>query len=65
MGKRKAVVDTAGCAACGSCEDICPRGAIKVWKGSYARVDTTRCVGCGLCARNCPGTFIHLEEVRP
>ena len=65
MGKRKAVVDTAGCVACGSCEDVCPRGAIKVWHGSYAKVDKALCVGCGLCARNCPGTFIHLEEVRP
>lgn len=63
--KKQAVVDTAGCVACGSCEDVCPRGAIKVWHGSYAKVDKALCVGCGLCARTCPGTFIHLEEVRP
>ena len=59
--KKYAVVDKNGCVACGSCEDVCPRGAIKVWRGSYAIVDDERCVGCGLCARTCPGSFIHLE----
>ena len=61
--KRRAVVDTSGCVACGACEAICPRGAIAVWRGSYARVDAARCVGCGLCARECPASTIRLEEV--
>lgn len=37
------------CVACGSCENICPRGAIRVWNGLIARVDGEKCVGCGMC----------------
>lgn len=40
--------------ACGSCADVCPRGAISVQHGCFAQVDVMRCVGCGLCARECP-----------
>ncbi len=58
---RYVVVESSLCAACGSCEDICPRGAIKVYSGCYARVDVARCVGCGLCAQTCPASLIHLE----
>lgn len=62
--KRYAVVRQAGCVACGSCADVCPRGAISVWHGCFARVDVTRCVGCGRCARECPASVIHLEVRR-
>ena len=63
-GKRIAVPDRTSCAACGSCMDVCPRGAITVWRGSYAIVDAARCVGCGLCGRACPAGVIAME-VRP
>ncbi len=59
--RRHAVVDRSLCAACGACQDICPRGAITVWRGSFATVDAARCVGCGLCARECPASIIRLE----
>ena len=59
--KRKAVPDKSACAACGACEAVCPRGAIKVWKGSYSVVDESLCVGCGLCARECPASIIKIE----
>lgn len=62
--KRYAVVQQKACVACGSCADVCPRGAISVWYGCFARVDVTRCVGCGLCARECPAGIIHLEVRR-
>lgn len=63
-GKRIAVPDRDDCAACGSCMDACPRGAIRVWRGSYAVVDAARCVGCGMCSRVCPAGVIAME-VRP
>ena len=59
--KRKAVPDKGVCAACGACEAVCPRGAIKVWKGSYSVVDESLCVGCGLCAKECPASIIKIE----
>ncbi|MBQ7516441.1 MAG: 4Fe-4S binding protein [Schwartzia sp.] len=61
--KRRAVPDRDRCVACGACEAVCPRGAIKVWKGSYSVVDASRCVGCGLCARECPASVIAIEVI--
>lgn len=49
--KRYAVVRQKACVACGSCADVCPRGAISVQHDCFAQVDVMRCVGCGLCAR--------------
>ena len=40
------------CVACGQCAAVCPRGAIRVWRG----------VGCGLCAAACPAAVITLEK---
>jgi ferredoxin len=59
--KRHAVVDTSHCVACGACAEVCPRGAITVWKGSYSVVDDGLCIGCGLCAKECPASVIRLE----
>ena len=56
--KRKAVVDTNLCVSCGACAKVCPRGAIAVYKGMYAKVEAERCIGCGLCARTCPASVI-------
>lgn len=60
--KRKAVVDTDLCASCGACARVCPRGAISVYKGMYARVDAALCIGCGLCARTCPASVIEVVQ---
>ena len=59
--RRKAVPRKDLCVACGACEEVCPREAIKVWKGSYSAVDESLCVGCGLCARECPASVITIE----
>jgi len=59
--KKQAVVDKNNCVACGSCQKVCPMGAIRVYKGLYARVDDTKCIGCGRCARECPASVIRLE----
>ena len=60
--KKVATVNTDQCVACGSCENVCPRQTITVYKGCYAMVDTQRCVGCGTCAKVCPVCCITIEE---
>lgn len=50
------------CVACGSCENICPQGAIRVWNGLIARVDGEKCVGCGMCGKICPAAVIEIRE---
>lgn len=60
--KRKATVDRAVCVACGACGKVCPKGAIAVWRGCYAKVEELVCVGCGLCARVCPAGAIRVKE---
>lgn len=61
MLKRKAVVSTKECVACGCCVKVCPRNAITVPKGIYAEINTSQCVGCGKCAKECPAGIITLE----
>lgn len=59
--KRVARVAREECVACGCCEKVCPRKAVKVWRGMFALVDQELCVGCGLCARECPASVIFME----
>ena len=60
-GKRLAQVGKS-CVACGSCLEVCPLGAISIWKGVIAQVNGEKCVGCGKCARECPASAIHVTE---
>ena len=59
--KKCAVVNRELCVACGSCQKVCPMGAIRVYKGLYAITDGARCIGCGRCAKECPASVISLE----
>ena len=64
MGTRKRplpAVERDSCVACGTCQSVCPRGAISVRRGLYAVVDPARCVGCGMCSRECPAEIIRME----
>ncbi len=61
MPKRHAVVNKKECVACGSCQKVCPMGAIRVYKGLYACVEDRKCIGCGRCAKECPASVITLE----
>lgn len=61
MIKRKAIVSTRQCVACGCCIKVCPRNAITIPSGIYAEIDKDRCVGCGKCAKECPASIITLE----
>ena len=58
-GKRLARVGK-NCVACGSCLEVCPLGAISIWKGVIAQVSGEKC--CGKCARECPASAIHVIE---
>ena len=49
------------CVACGCCVKVCPKEAISVWKGVYAKVDDTKCVGCGKCEKECPAGAVILK----
>ena len=62
--RRKAVVDSSACVACGCCVKVCPLQAIEVIRGATARVNENRCVGCGRCARECPASVIEIREVQ-
>ena len=61
--RRKALVDSADCVACGCSVKVCPVRAIEVIRGITARVDPGKCVGCGRCAAECPASVITLREV--
>ena len=60
--KKLAVVDQNICVACGVCLKTCPKGAISIYRGCFARVDEGKCVGCSLCAKACPAGCIAVAE---
>ena len=60
---RKASVDKRVCVACGVCKKVCPKQAIEIVNGCYARVSVEKCIGCGICAKNCPAGCIKVCEV--
>lgn len=63
--KRKAVIHTQDCVACGSCVKVCPKKAISIPDGVFAVLRHTLCVGCGKCVKECPASVITLEETTP
>lgn len=60
--KRYAAADRTTCVACGACEMACPLGAVKVYKGCFAKVAQDQCVGCGKCEKVCPANSIKMEN---
>ena len=60
--KRYATVDKTICVSCGACEIACHLGAIKVYKGCFAKVAEDKCVGCGKCGTVCPANSIKIES---
>ena len=61
MAKRKAIVSTRECVACGCCMKVCPKNAIAIPKGICAEINHNLCVGCGKCAKECPASIITVE----
>jgi heterodisulfide reductase subunit A len=63
-----AFVDITKCAACGTCETVCPFGAVKVIEKEtrggiqrYAEVTAALCKGCGVCASSCRMSAIDVK----
>ena len=61
--RKRAVVDSKFCVACGCCARACRYGAAKVLYGTQVTIDHSRCAGCGMCASSCPVGIITLEVV--
>jgi ferredoxin len=55
-----ATVDKERCIGCGSCDNVCPEGAISV--DDVAMIDPHSCTGCGSCMQYCPTEAISLVE---
>ena len=47
------------CAACGTCKDECPQGAISEGSPMY-KIDPDLCIDCGACQAVCP-----MEAIEP
>ncbi|MCQ2181934.1 MAG: 4Fe-4S binding protein [Bacteroidales bacterium] len=47
------------CVACGSCQGVCPTGAIS--EGDVYSIDPNVCIDCGSCADACPTGAISAE----
>jgi uncharacterized protein (DUF362 family) len=60
---RKSPVITEKCTACGDCETICPKAAVRV-KGRKAAVTYTKCIRCFCCHEVCPEDAIVLRSVK-
>jgi electron transport complex protein RnfB len=54
-------VNTEECIGCGTCEERCPMGAIKVGD-DVAEVDESICIGCGVCVPSCDAEAVALEK---
>ncbi|MGL6175014.1 MAG: 4Fe-4S binding protein [Cellulosilyticaceae bacterium] len=59
--RKKAVVDTEYCVACGVCMKNCPVNAIQIISGVSAKVNPDKCVGCCKCTKACPASTIHMQ----
>lgn len=44
------------CVACGTCQAVCPTGAIS--EGDIYVIDPDVCISCGSCAESCPNEAI-------
>ena len=60
---RKSPVITDKCTACGDCERICPKHAVKVL-GRMAEITYSKCIRCFCCHEVCPEDAIMLRSVK-
>ena len=57
------VVNEQKCVGCGTCEEVCSFGAIKVDpESNVARVLFEDCFGCGVCSGKCPEHALDTER---
>jgi electron transport complex protein RnfB len=50
----------AGCLGLGSCEQVCPFGAIEMTSENLAIINRDKCTGCEKCVSICPRKVIHM-----
>jgi uncharacterized protein (DUF362 family) len=65
-GKRppkKSPVITDKCVGCGQCEEVCPRGAVKI-KAERAKLNYSKCIRCFCCHEVCPENAVKLGTLR-
>ena len=60
---QKSPVIASKCMACGDCESICPKDAVKV-KGRMAEVTYSKCIRCFCCHEVCPEDAIVLRSIK-
>ena len=60
---KKSPYITDKCTACGECERICPKDAVKV-NGQRATVTYSRCIRCFCCHEVCPEDAIMLRKLK-
>jgi Pyruvate/2-oxoacid:ferredoxin oxidoreductase delta subunit len=53
-----ATADETLCAACGTCVDFCPFGALSL--DDHSVIDWDKCLGCGVCVDQCPNGALFL-----
>lgn len=59
--KRYPFINEKQCVGCGCCMKACPKQALSVPVGIFAKVDLDKCVGCGLCFKSCPASVIEMR----
>jgi len=54
------------CWGCGTCEELCPYGAVLVQEikvgARVSNVNSALCKGCGVCASNCPSGAMTIKH---
>ena len=60
---QKSPVITDKCTACGACESICPKEAVRI-KGEMAEVAYAKCIRCFCCHEICPEDAIELRSLK-
>jgi len=48
------------CVGLGTCEALCPFGAITMSPQMLPVIDFEKCTGCGICVKNCPKSVLEL-----
>ena len=62
-GRRRAVIDSEACTACGRCAEVCRFAAVLGTLAEGFAIDPIACEGCELCRRVCPAAAIHMDPV--
>jgi heterodisulfide reductase subunit A len=60
----RAVVNKDLCIGCGTCEAVCPYGAVRVERRRTVQITKVACKGCGICVAECPMRAMQLQNYR-